>query len=265
MSCGLFCYVGKNKISPERAKKVMSYLEVLKETEDDSPLGGHGAGYIVLSDALVAFHKKVGLYSNKSPVDLLFEDEDLGSELNFFIGHVRRASDKFSDPDLLDELHAQPFMHSGIRYKVYCAHNGFLKNYEEMAKKFQIGEYFTDSDVLTQVFLKVLEDNGDLSKSCEKLFTLIDGNNTAIFLVDDSENFWLVVLHTGRTRGLVILENTEGEILISSRKSALEAHFSDLINKGGFFETLHVGPKEQNYFINWWRVESQIPFTLSEY
>jgi len=83
--------------------------------------------------------------------------------------------------------------------------------------------------------------------------------------VEKREQFWLVVMHTGKTRGIVIYENELGEIIISSRKSVLEKHFAGLLERKKFFETLFIKPKEHQIFINWWRVEINPPFKLSEY
>ncbi|MEO0239078.1 MAG: hypothetical protein ABIM45_04030 [candidate division WOR-3 bacterium] len=267
LSCGIFGYIGQYKVKLSSVKNLLKELESLKEDVDTLPLGGHGAGYFLLSDGLVLYHNKVGYYENRSPVDVLFDMEEFSPDdnVNFFMGHVRRASDEFSNPDDLDEFHAQPFVHTGSKYKVIGIHNGFLKNYKDLASKFQISDYFTDSDVLTQVFLKILEKKDDVSESCEELFSIVEGGNTAVFLVEKRDRYWLVVLHTGKTRGLVLYENTEGEILLCSRRGPLLNHFGPLINQRNFFESLYIPPKEQNIFINWWRIEVNPPFRLSEY
>ncbi len=267
MSCGIFAYVGQEKIKLRTIYNCLKDLESLQEAEDTSPLGGHGAGYVMLSDALVPFYNKVGYFEKMSAVDALFDLDELKEveESSFFIAHVRRASDEFSNAEELDELHAQPFVHSGAHYRVYGVHNGFLKNYIDLKGKFSLSECFTDSDALCQVFLALLERYDELSRACEELFSIVDGNNTAVFLVEKREQFWLVVMHTGKTRGIVIYENELGEIIISSRKSVLEKHFAGLLERKKFFETLFIKPKEHQIFINWWRVEINPPFKLSEY
>uniref|UniRef100_A0A7V3ZX17 Glutamine amidotransferase type-2 domain-containing protein n=1 Tax=candidate division WOR-3 bacterium TaxID=2052148 RepID=A0A7V3ZX17_UNCW3 len=267
LSCGIFGYVGRSKVKLSNIKSLLKELENLKEEVDNSPLGGHGAGYFHLSDGLVVYHNRVGYYENRSPVDVLFELGEFSpdDEVNFFAGHVRRASDEFSKIEDLDELHAQPFIHVGRKYRVIGIHNGFLRNYKELAEKFKIEEYFTDSDVLTRVFLNILEKKDDISESCEELFSSVEGGNTAVFLVERRDNYWLVILHTGKTRGLVIYENTLGEILFCSRRGPLLKHFGNLISNRNFFESVYIPPKEQNLFINWWRIETDPPFRLSEY
>ncbi|MEO0258243.1 MAG: hypothetical protein ABIM32_02260 [candidate division WOR-3 bacterium] len=267
MSCGIFAYIGSKDIETARIFDLLREMESLKEEVDESPLGGHGAGYVSLSEGLVPFYNKVGLIANRSPVESLFDFEELqdAQGFKFFIGHVRRASDEFSSPDELDELHAHPFVHSGKKFRIYGVHNGFLKNYKEISNRYGIQEYFTDSDVLTQYFLALLENKGNISSACEELFSGIEGNNTAVFLIEGKDDYHLVVLHTGKTRGLVIFENEHGEMLLCSRKGLLLKYFEDLLEDRNYFETVAVGPKEHQLFINWWRVDHTIPFKLSEY
>lgn len=267
MSCGIFGYIGQEGLPKDKIFNLLLEMESLKEEIDSSPLGGHGAGYVSLSEGLVPFFNKVGFFKDESSVKMLFDFDELrdADSFKFFIGHVRRASDEFSSPDDLDELHAHPFVHTGKHYRVYGVHNGFLQNYKELAQRINLKEYFTDSDVLTQYFLHLLDTEKDISSACEKLFATIEGNNTALFLIEGKEDFFVVLLHLGKTRGLVLYENEHGEFFICSRKSLLERHFADFLEKNGFFETLHIKPKEHNLFINWWRVEANPPFKLSEY
>ncbi|HOP32123.1 MAG TPA: hypothetical protein PKU94_01920 [Candidatus Hydrothermia bacterium] len=267
MSCGLFLYVGHEKLKFQDIYNFLKELETLQEPEDSSPLGGHGAGFVMLSDSLVPYYKKVGYFENRSSVDALFDSDELKNiaNSNFFLGHVRRASDEFSSLEELDELHAQPFVHSDAHCRVYCAHNGFLKNYADLKNRLGIEEFYTDSDVLCQLLLALLERFGEISRACEELFSMIDGDNTAIFFVEKREQFWLVVLHIGKTRGLVVNENEMGEMVIASRRAPLYKYFGELIEKKGFFESLYIKPKEHRLFINWWKLKVNPPFSLSEY
>ncbi|MGB9824966.1 MAG: hypothetical protein ACPLN0_06330 [Candidatus Hydrothermia bacterium] len=267
MSCGIFAYIGSKELEKKVIFDLMYDMESLKEESDNSPLGGHGAGYVFLSDGLVPYYNKIGVVTDISPVESLFDFDELKDtgSFKFFIGHVRRASDEFSSTEELDDLHAQPFVHSGSKFRVFGVHNGFLKNYVQIAEKLGISEYFTDSDVLTQYFLYLLEEEKDLSDACEKLFSGIEGNNTAVFLTEAEDGYKLVVLHVGKTRGLVIFENEYGELLLCSRKSLLTKHLQNILEERGFFETLEIKPREHQIFINWWRVDTNPPFKLSEY
>ncbi len=267
MSCGIFAYIGSRELEKERIYNLMHDMESLKEEADNSPLGGHGAGYVFLSDGLVPYYNKVGVVADASPVESLFDFDELKdpTSFKFFIGHVRRASDEFSSAEELDELHAQPFVHSGSKFRVFGVHNGFLKNYVQIAERAGVSEYFTDSDVLTQYFLFLLEREKDLSDACERMFNGVEGNNTALFLIEAQDWYKLVVVHIGKTRGLVIFENEYGELLLCSRKSLLTKHLQDFLEERSFFETLEIKPKEHQIFINWWRVDTNPPFKLSEY
>jgi len=263
MSCGIIGYAGVDLLKLEVFRQIMTELEVLQEKNEKSPLGGHGAGLFLVENRKELI-LRAGADKEKSPVKRIFEklQEYSPDRTRFFLGHVRRASKEYEDK--LSEEFAHPFMAMERDVEIVGIHNGFLSNHLELQKRYRIEDALIDSDVLCKVLLKVMLRHRKIEHAIQEYFEVIEGNNTAAFYIKRGREMWLLLLHTGATRGLVVYENEKGNIVFCSREQPVKRYLGEYLQKNNYAITFRIGIKEHGHFINWWRIEPGT-FRLLEY
>jgi len=263
MSCGIIGYAGIDPLRLEIFKRIMADLEILQEKNERSPLGGHGAGLFLVENGKELI-LRAGADKEKSPVKKVFEKlhEYSSERTRLFLGHVRRASKEYEDK--LSEEFAHPFMAMEKEVEIVGIHNGFLSNHAELQKRYKIEDALIDSDVLCKVLLKVILRHRKIEHAIQEYFEIIEGNNTAAFYIKKGHEMWLLLLHTGATRGLVVYENEKGSMIFCSREQPVKKYLGEYLQKNNFNITFRIGIKEHAHFINWWRIEPST-FRLLEY
>ncbi|MCS7374927.1 MAG: hypothetical protein NDF56_08110 [archaeon GB-1845-036] len=237
--CGIFAYIG------EQPLKLTTVISILKELEEDqlsvdkSPVGGHGAGIAVVQDGEI-YLSKVGRKGSESPAENLLKNIS-GSwrfnEAKIIVGHVRRASKQFQQTIPYSEC-TQPYLTRCTgRYSIISVHNGFLKNYMELLRDFQLKHIFEsekvvliDSEIFPHLMEELLLKYEDKERIENILFDKIEGNNTVLLLVCKKLCKEVYILHKGATRGLYVWKNN-GNLLLCSRRHIVERYLRELASK----------------------------------
>jgi len=257
--CGIFGFALKQKMPMDNVFKVLEQLETHRYPEESKPVGGYGAGIAVINGKRRVILEKTGKVSDVSPVKRLSETVKV-NEANVLVGHVRMPSKEFmSTVEFRDT--AQPYMakcYSDL--VVVSAHNGYFSNYKKLREKLGEKHVFEsekidliDSEVIPHLFeTRLVEKGGHVEEALDSVFQCLEGSNTVCLLHVGKEDLFIHFIHKGKTRGLNVWTNNQGEIIFCSRRETLTSEFTKLLVKSEFREKLSVK----------WREEKSIKFSL---
>ena len=233
MGCGIIVYLGDGK--PVRdIVRALAALEDIMYPGEKTPVGGHGAGIAWLDRDGRMRRLRLPASALPSParrlLSLVPDDVCIAA-----IGHVRRASERFLDT-ITYEWGAQPFLCRCLDdILVYCAHNGFVKNYAELCARLEASHRFEtrhaeairdpphiiDSEVVPHLIASLLAEGLDPMGIAPKLLGHLEGGNTVAALISRGDSRYMLLAHKGMTRGLVVSLSEEGELYAASRPEAL--------------------------------------------
>lgn len=238
--CGIFGYVLKEGLPLTYTVGILKRLEVFIYPGRRGPIGGHGAGISYLTQEGEVFLKKVGKTDGSPVSDLIGSLELEGVNARVLLGHVRRASRVFSET-VKHSVCTQPYRAECLGdTTVISIHNGFLGNYKELRDGLRpshryesAGVELIDSEVFPHVYEELVEAEG-AEKAVERLFCQMEGNSTVALLSLKGDERALTVVHKGRTVGLSLWKNSEGEVLFSSRWEPVKEVLGEILEKKGF-------------------------------
>ncbi|HVP40525.1 MAG TPA: hypothetical protein VMS95_01055 [Candidatus Krumholzibacteriaceae bacterium] len=245
--CGIFGLALKKTVPIAEVFRVLKKMEVHKYPQEKTTLGGYGAGLAVLLSDGSVFSEKVGKIS-ASPVASLAEivkpNLRRGSVL---LAHVRMPSPEFMGTAQYRET-TQPYV---VEFEpnliIASVHNGKMTNYKEVRAKlgkehvFESEKYeLIDSEVIPHYFEEILNEQEEVQDALNTFFNSLQGPNALSMLQVDEENIFVHFIHKGKTRGLTIWTNPQGEVVFSSRKEPVVEEFSKLLAKGNFTEKISI-------------------------
>jgi glucosamine 6-phosphate synthetase-like amidotransferase/phosphosugar isomerase protein len=261
--CGIFGFALKHATQMTEVFKFLEKLEVHQYPQEPRPVGGYGAGVaILLNDGSVLF-EKVGKVNN-SPVKHLAKIHNAKvNEASVLVAHVRMPSPEFMESAKFKET-AQPYVvEFKPNFSIVSVHNGKVENYEELRRKLGKEHVFesekvqlVDSEVIPHYFEELLNEIGDVDEALDMLFHVLKGSNAIAMLQIDEENTFLHLIHKGKTRGLTVWTNEQGEIVFCSRKEPLMESFGKILIDGGFTEKASIPWGEEK--------DLKLSFTLKE-
>jgi glucosamine 6-phosphate synthetase-like amidotransferase/phosphosugar isomerase protein len=253
--CGIFGFVLLKPVKVTLALRMLTILETHQYANEKNPVGGHGAGVYFLDTHGRENFVKVGK-TDGSPAKLLSEKFlETNLQTRLLMGHVRFASINFLDTISFREC-TQPYVASCTKqWKVVSVHNGFVRDYGEMRKNLSSKHHFEseergeliDSEVLPHLLEELLLSKADAMKAMSRLSALLEnqgGNTLSMLLLGKRLGNFLVFVHHGRTRGLTVWSNPEGEILFSSRKMPVKQVLGEFLKDNDFEEKLSIAWKE---------------------
>jgi len=159
------------------------------------------------------------------------------------LGHVRRASPEFDKTIPYAECTQpyKPVCHRTIRFTILSAHNGLLQNYKQLRD--QLAQWHSleserrmliDSEVIVHLHEELLAQLGDPTKAGSRLYEQIEGNNTMVSITINKQETHLHVIHRGKTRGLTIWSNQEGEALLCSRETPVQRVLHKFLSENNY-------------------------------
>lgn len=259
--CGIFGFALRR---PVRVYTVIELLKILEQHQVEGekfPLGGYGAGIAFLTLKGEVKAAKVGRIV-ASPSERLYKmisDESA----RILIGHVRFPSREFMQTSVFKET-SQPYVTNCVsNLTVISAHNGKVANYKELKENLKLAHVFEsekvefiDSEVIPHLFEELVTTKTSPEKAFDRLFTLLEGNNTtALLQLNGSGEGFLHLLHKGKTRGLTVWTNKQQEILFCTRKAVVEeTSFERILLEGEFHEIFSAGYREPKF----WRRSFQL-------
>ncbi len=225
-------------------------------------MGGHGAGIAARTETGEVVTLKVG--GDADPVAAL--RDKIGREAPWLLergwgvllGHVRRASRRFQ-ASVPHSAAAQPYVTScGRSLQVVGVHNGYARNYAQLLSQPHVLESAdlgpVDSEILPHLLEELLDSGRDFPCAIDEFVRRVRGGNAVCFLICRQGSAWVAVVHRGKTRGLTVWENSEGELVLVSRPRCLGIEFRILLERGGFREVFRVGRRETARFSGVWQV-----------
>ncbi|MBS7616041.1 hypothetical protein KEJ45_02425 [Candidatus Bathyarchaeota archaeon] len=248
--CGIFGFVLKKPVETEKVLKVLKKLEKHKYANEPKPVGGYGAGIAIIIDAGEILLEKVGK-ADDSPAENLSKKLKL-AEASVLVGHVRLPSPGFMETARFKET-AQPYVAQCFsNLKIVSAHNGNMLNYKVVREKLFGRHVFEserveliDSEVIPHLFEELLLNKATVNDALDRLFSTMEGPNTVSLLQIDKKRLFLHFVHKGRTRGLTIWKNNDGEVVFCSRKEPLVEELGDMLSNGGFKEQASIAYGEE--------------------
>jgi len=249
--CGIFGFALKEPMPLVGVFQLLEKLEVHQYPEELKPVGGYGAGVaILLNDGSVLF-EKVGKVNNSSVRHLAKIVNAKVNEASVLVGHVRMPSPEFMESAKFKET-AQPYVvELDPNLTIVSVHNGKVENYKELREKLGKEHVFEsekveliDSEVIPHYFEELLNEIDDINEVLYTLFCALQGSNAIAMLQIDEENTFLHLIHKGKTRGLTVWTNGQGEIIFCSRKEPLIEEFSKILAKGKFKEKISIPYRE---------------------
>lgn len=252
--CGIFGFVLKKPIEMSAVFDLLQRLERHQYPDEEKPVGGYGAGVAVTIGSGEVLLEKVGSVDG-SPAERLSRICRI-QRASVLIGHVRLPSSRFMDTAHLRET-AQPYIVQCFpRLKIVSAHNGFVANYEAIRGRLGGQHFFEsegkamliDSEVIPHFFEELLVAKKNHSKALEGLFSAMEGANTLSLLQVEEGQLLLHLVHKGKTRGLHVWKNSEGEVIFCSRREPLTQCFSQVLGGSKFMEHVAIPyNQEGNY------------------
>jgi len=248
--CGIFGFALKKSVPMAKVFGVLGRLEVHRYSDEETSVGGYGAGVAFLeADGNVVF-EKVGKVGEVSPVSKLAKIVRVG-EVSVLVGHVRMPSPEFMDTARFRES-AQPYVVKQDGLNVVSVHNGFVRNYEELRARLGREHVFEseravrliDSEVIPHVFVELLSKKQDVHEALLELFWQLQGPNAIALLHVKKKEGFLHFVHKGGTRGFNVWTNGEGELVFCSREEPLMGEFGSILSEGGFSKKIAIGWRE---------------------
>jgi len=249
--CGIFGYFCRSLVSMQKIVDLLQILERHQFSGEKNPVGGHGAGICFLDETGRMIVHKVGKTNSSPAEDPLFIKKISNVNSRIILGHVRYASNEFMHTVKHPEA-TQPYMVNCLGLsEIISAHNGKVRNYEEIRKGLSKEHYF-QSETMTlvdsEVIPHLLEENlfmcSDESTAVRRTFNALEGNNTVVLLTELEGTYRLHVLHKGHTRGMHIWRNNIGEIVLCSRMEPVQQIFGKLLKENDFGKILTIEWKE---------------------
>jgi glucosamine 6-phosphate synthetase-like amidotransferase/phosphosugar isomerase protein len=247
--CGIFGFALRQPVPMARVFGVLERLEVHQYPNEETPVGGYGAGVAILENDGNIIFEKIGKASKSSPAEQLARIVK-ASEASVLVGHVRMPSLEFMETAMLKET-AQPYVVRSNRSTVVSVHNGKVENYEELRTSLGVSHVFEsekadliDSEVIPHVFEELLDEKLDVGQALLGLFWRLQGRNAIVMLHVGEERSYLHFVHKGWTRGLNIWSNEKNEFVFCSREEPLMEEFGNLLAKGGFSKKISIGYHE---------------------
>jgi glucosamine 6-phosphate synthetase-like amidotransferase/phosphosugar isomerase protein len=247
--CGIFGFVLVQPVSMVKVFRLLEKLEAHQYLNEPKPVGGYGAGVAILDNEGDVIWEKVGRVSD-SPARSLSEIFKV-NEASVMIGHVRMPSPDFMETAKFKET-AQPYVvEAEPSLTIVSVHNGKVENYKELRKQLG-GEHvlesekiqLIDSEVIPHYFEDLLNETDNVNEALYKLFCGLQGSSAIAMLQIDEENIFLHLIHKGKTRGLTVWTNENGEVIFCSRKEPLIEEFSKTLSKGKFKEKISIPYRE---------------------
>jgi glutamine phosphoribosylpyrophosphate amidotransferase len=246
----------------------MRLMQVDRQPGERSPVGGHGAGLAAWRGSADPRIVKVG--GEGDPVRILRSELErtapwtLTSGSTLVLGHVRRASPSLEDTIPYEEA-AQPYIADcrGIG-GIIGLHNGYVANYKSLVSQEHrlesVGRGLVDSEVLPHLLEELLAEGTALPEAVDAVGQKISGGgSTVCFVATWKAATWVALLHVGKTRGLSVWENDEGELVFISRPRCLGPGLSLIIEERGLEETFTIGRQEPGRFQRLWPVRALQP------
>jgi len=249
--CGIFGFALKKPILMSVVMKALEKLEVHQYPDEPNPVGGYGAGVVVLAKDGGIVLEKVGKESNSPARSLAKAVTADFNEASLLIGHVRFPSPEFMSTAGLRET-AQPYVvEQDPDLTVVSVHNGKVENYKELRAKVRGNHVFEsektqliDSEVIPHYFEQLLHEIEDPNEAAYSLFSALQGSGSIGILQIRDENAFLHILHKGKTRGLTVWTNEKDEVIFSSRKEPLQTELKDVLSNRKFREKVSIGYRE---------------------
>jgi glucosamine 6-phosphate synthetase-like amidotransferase/phosphosugar isomerase protein len=229
--------------------KVLERLEVHRYAYEPRPVGGYGAGVAILEDGGNLWIEKVGKIGDVSPAKQVSALVKI-CQARVFVGHVRMPSPEFMASVKFKET-AQPYVvQRNSNSVIVSVHNGKVENYKELRLLLSKEHVFEsekveliDSEVIPHLFQELLDQKG-IDEALSSLFRSLQGSSAIGILHLNDDRAFLHFIHKGKTRGLTIWTNDQGEVVFCSRKEPLMEEFSDILTRGKFKEKISIAYHE---------------------
>jgi len=257
--CGIFGYFCKNQVSTKKVLKLLRILEEDRQSGETSPVGGHGAGVCFINDFGKFVVYKVGKTNSSPAEDLSLIRDVVQAKSRIILAHVRHASSEFMKTIKYAKA-TQPYKVNCLgRSEVVSAHNGKVRNSEEIKKHLSKRHYYQseetlvefvdsatiiDSEVIPHLFEENLIMYSDEVKAGKKTWQTLEGNNATVLLSLTGDTRYLHLLHKGHSRGMHVWKNNKGEIILCSREKPLQQVFGNLLKEGNFEKILSIEREE---------------------
>jgi len=224
--------MGHQPLPNIQALDLLQLLENEQEADEKNPVGGHGAGLAYLNKKGHITLMKVG-GAIDSPADHLRQQMKATSKSwsHLILGHVRRASPEFDKTIPYTEC-TQPFKPACTAtagFTILSVHNGYLQNYQQLKNqltqkhRLESAKYtLIDSEVIAHLYEEQLAQTKDSTEAANSLHQQIEGNNTIVLVTTNGKEAHLHTIHKGKTRGLTVWTNPEGEVLLCSRENPVQ-------------------------------------------
>lgn len=248
--CGIFGFALAQTLPLSRVFRLLEKLEIHQYPHEPKPVGGYGAGIAVILNDGVVVSEKVGWISD-SPARSLSKIFNV-KEASVLVGHVRMPSPQFMETAKARET-AQPYItkcHPDLT--VVSCHNGSVTNYRELRERMGEAHVFEsenvgliDSEVIPHLFEEALREGTDSKAALNAVHSALDGSSTVSLMQVERERAFLHFIHKGKTRGLTVWANIQGEVIFCSRREPLTEVFGDLLAHRGFKEKVAVQYHEE--------------------
>jgi glucosamine 6-phosphate synthetase-like amidotransferase/phosphosugar isomerase protein len=243
--CGIFGFSFDKPVRIDRAFKVLQKLEIDQLPQEPLPVGGYGAGVAVLLEDGNVLVNKIGAI-NGSPAKRLPEIVEI-KDAAVLLGHVRMPSPEFKNTAHHTET-AQPYIVArNPDLTIASVHNGKMENYKDVRSKlgsdhiFESEKYeLIDSEVIPHYFEEMISEKEDVAETLYAYFCSLQGSNAIAILQLAEEESFLHLINKKKTRGLVVWENSNGEVIFCSRKSPVAEEFGEIVAKGKFKEKAEI-------------------------
>ena len=245
--CGIFGIALKNPIPITHVFRILKKTETHKYPQEKTTLGGYGAGIANLMPDGSIYWEKTGKTSTSPVASLEQIVKPNLKKTSVLLAHVRMPSPEFMNTAQYKET-AQPYV---VEFEpdltVVSVHNGKMTNYKEIRAElgkehtFESEKYeLIDSEVIPHYFEEIFSEKEEIEDTLKTFFNTIQGSNTLGILQVDEENTLLHLIHKGKTRGLTIWTNQQGEVIFGSRKEPITEELAKLLKKGNFTEKISI-------------------------
>ncbi len=243
--CGIFGFALRQPLVLTEVFRLLEKLEFHQYLHELNPVGGYGAGVAVLKNDGSLVLEKVGKISD-SPVRSLAQMVKV-AEASVLVGHVRMPSPQFMETAQFREA-AQPYVAECYNdLTIVSTHNGNVTNYREIKVGLDKAHVFEsekigliDSEVIPHLFEKLLKEEAEANRALNVLFMTLEESNSISLLQIEEKNLSLHFIHKGKTRGLTVWTNAQGEIIFCSRKEPLIEVFGSMLDESNFKEKVFI-------------------------